>query len=140
MPTASAAIRRGNTGRSSARDRITASTPSASMSTRPTLRVLASSAPASAASPHRSRLANQNAETAASRNSPSEYGARKKKAVGKSAMSSTVSLAVSRDMPSSRVSPCSITSAPAKQAFDTSSAAPSGPTPGSQATARIISG
>ena len=57
------------------------------------LRVSAASAPMSPASAHRSRRANQNADTDSSRNGDSEYGARKKNAVGKIATNRIVVLA-----------------------------------------------
>ncbi len=68
------------------------------------------------------------------------YGARKKNAVGKIAISRTEVLATAVDMPSSRVRPWSTTRAPRKHALEMNSAAPSGPTPGSQASTLIAMG
>src|SRR2546425_11485112 len=61
----------------------------------PMLLVSAASAPARAAIAHRSRRANQKANTDHSRHSDSLYGAKKKNAVGKIAMYTTVLQAMS---------------------------------------------
>ena len=93
------------------------------------LRVAAASAPATAAQTHRSRRANQKHAIEASRNSDSVYGAYRKNAVGNRAVNSTARRAAA-SLSSYLVKACSSSSAPNAHAFATSSAAPSGPMPG----------
>ena len=92
----------------------------------------AASAPASAGQPHRSRRANQNAESDSEqeRSTPCRAPGGRTPS-GTCAEEQHGAPRVSRRPASSRVSACSITSAPSEAAFDTIRAAPSGPMPGS---------